>query len=743
MHKRDLLVELNAEQQQAVTTASQYTLVLAGAGSGKTRVLTHRIAWLCQTEPIEPQSIFAVTFTNKAATEMRQRIDALLQDKVTQGMWVGTFHGLAHRLLRLFAKQAGLPDQFQLIDTEDQMRLLRPLMRELNIDEKKSTPKMLAEFIAQQKEAGLRAVDLDRDAGNDCRYLPLYQLYEQVCEQGGYVDFAELLLRAVELLSRDPCVLKYCQTRFSIILVDEFQDTNAIQYQFIALLAGANNRVMIVGDDDQSIYGWRGASADNLNRFIQDHPNTELIRLEQNYRSTGFILKVANQLIANNSERLGKNLWTNEALGEYIQLFMAFNEMDEARFVAKQIRRHHTSGSHYSDCAVLYRNNALARPVEDAFIQSGIPYQIYGAMRFYERQEIKRALAYLRLLQTSHNNIAFETVVNVPPRGVGDVTLAQIRQYGQQHHLSFHDASVALLDSSAIKAKPRLGLRRFIELIERMRVELQDLSFPEQLYRIVYDSGLYTLYEQEEGIKAQTQRENLDTLLQTARDNYEQYIEIAAVSDDDSMTPLDAFLTATALERGETTTEEDRVQMMTLHSAKGLEFDQVFIIGMEENIFPNERVHEHHSLLEKRKRLEEERRLAYVGITRARTQVTLSFCQSRRLYGRIQENAPSRFLSELPEQHIQQLNATLHCEPVTSWDINPYQDRIVTQRTCQKLLSSTTGLTLGQRVQHPRFGEGTVIKLDGAGEHMRAQVAFVNGGVKWLVVKLANLTPIM
>lgn len=741
----DLLTQLNSEQQQAVTTASQYTLVLAGAGSGKTRVLTYRIAWLCQVEKVEPQRIFAVTFTNKAAKEMRQRIDVLLKDGTAQGIWVGTFHGLAHRLLRLFSKQAGLPDHFQLIDSDDQLRLIKPLMRELNIDEKEGTARDFAEFISQKKEAGIRAADLPKDDPNYDRYFPLYQLYEKVSDQGGYVDFSELLLRTVELLKNDPVVLNYCQLRFTAILVDEFQDTNAIQYQLIDLLSGNKNCVMIVGDDDQSIYGWRGASSANLNRFIQDHPNAELIRLEQNYRSTGVILKVANQLIANNAGRLGKNLWTNEDLGEYIQIFMGFNEMDEARFVAKQIQRYRSAGGEYDGCAVLYRNNALARPIEDAFLQSGIPYQIYGAMRFYERQEVKRALAYLRLLQNPHNNIAFEYVLNVPARGIGNVTLAQIRQLSQQENLSFWDASGALINSEGIKAKPRLGLRRFIELIEGMRVELKDLSFPEQLYRIIYDSGLYAMYEQEEGIKAQTHIENLDALLHAAQDNYEHYRNVAAENKDSTiMTPVDAFLTYTSLEGRETAYNQDGVQMMTLHSAKGLEFEQVFIIAMEENIFPNERAHEYQSFKERRQRIEEERRLAYVGITRARKHITLSFCQSRHLYGRTQTNPPSRFLNELPEQEIRQVGFQISGQLAPVGIRNQERGAINTKpaqyySALQNYPGSEAELTPGQRVRHYRFGEGTVIKLDGIGEHMRVQVAFVNEGVKWLVVKLSNL----
>lgn len=740
----ELLTDLNPQQQHAVTTQSQYTLVLAGAGSGKTRVLVHRIAWLCREEYLPAHAIFAVTFTNKAAAEMQHRIKSLMGESGSQGMWVGTFHGLSHRLLRLFSKQAGLSDNFQLIDSDDQVRIVKHLMRELHIDEQRWLPKQMVEFIAAKKEEGIRPEALPNDLPDYSTYFPLYTHYQRVCEEGGYVDFSELLLRSFELLKRDASVLNYCRMRFNAILIDEFQDTNQIQYQFIQMLAGEANRVMVVGDDDQSIYGWRGASSDNLNKFIQDHPSTEVIRLEQNYRSTGAILNVANHLIAKNEVRLGKNLWTEEDSGESIRIYMGFNDTDEARYVVNQIRKHQFSNGKFIDCAILYRNNAQSRVIEDALMQADVPYQIYGSIRFYERQEVKRALAYLRLLRDPHNNMAFEYVVNTPVRGIGDVTLSVLHQIAKQENMSLWDSAKRLLDSPLLKAKPKAGLRRFIELIETMTVELEPLPFYEQLSHIVYDSGLYALYEQEGGIKAQTRLDNLKELLLAAQEFSENYNDTLMEEDIDTpMTDLDAFLAHTSLEGKNMQSDLDAVQVMTLHSAKGLEFDRVFIVGMEEGIFPGERAQQDES----GSKMEEERRLAYVGITRARKQVTLSFCQTRRLYGRDQRNPPSRFLNELPKEDIKQIGYQMHYQlsPVfakkQTWDkIDTKHDSVRSRSTVER--SSSSDFDLGQRVRHTRFGEGTIVNMDGEGAHTRVQVAFVNKGIKWLVLKLANLTRI-
>lgn len=746
MNVSQLLVDLNPEQQRAVTTESQYSLVLAGAGSGKTRVLVHRIAWLRMVKGYPSQSIFAVTFTNKAAAEMQERIQALMGEQTYRGMWVGTFHGLAHRLLRLFAEQADLPTNFQLIDTDDQLRLIKRLFREFNIDEKKWSPRDCADYIANQKEKGLRPTDIQAMDAIEQRWLKIYTSYQEMCNRTGYVDFSELILRTYELLQQDSDVLTYCRQRFQQILVDEFQDTNHIQFQLIKLLAGESGHIMIVGDDDQSIYGWRGANSDNLQAFVDTFSDTELIRLEQNYRSTQAILQAANHLIANNQQRLGKNLWTEQTQGENIHIYMGFNDIDEARYVIGQIKKYASDGGKYRDCAILYRNNALSRLFEDTLLQSGTPYQIYGSIRFYERQEVKLALAYLRLLYDNHNDMAFEQIVNTPVRGIGNVTLEHIRQIARQQQKSLWDMSVELLSLSVIKAKPKAGLARFIELMDVMRKELDNVPFYQQLEHIIHDSGLYQMYEHEQGIKSQSRLENLQELISAAKQFYEtnsdEYVD---VNTGKTLTVLEAFLAYTSLESKEHNQQQDAVQLMTLHAAKGLEFNNVFIVGMEEGIFPSQRS------IADNQQMEEERRLAYVGITRARKQLTLTFSQNRRLYGKEERNLPSRFLHELPLEWLKDVGYKndYRQRPATlsghkkQYNFDEQASEINDRpKSNANYSQSIYGFKLGQRVNHRRFGEGTIINMDGEGDHQRAQVAFVNEGVKWLVLKLANLEPV-
>lgn len=750
--KPSLVAGLNKEQQNAVITDSQYSLVLAGAGSGKTRVLVHRIAWLCLEKHYPSNSIFAVTFTNKAAAEMQDRIQNLIGEGHFSGMWVGTFHRLAHRLLRIFAKQANLPTNFQLIDNDDQNRLVKRIFKELKIDEKQWSSKECVSFISTQKENGLRAHQIHIDDPKTAMWQKIYLDYQAICDRVGYVDFSELILRTYELVKNNTEVLTYCHQRFTNILVDEFQDTNYIQYELVKTLAGQTANVMIVGDDDQSIYSWRGANADNLQLFIRDYQDTEIIRLEQNYRSTGHILAVANTLIGNNQNRLGKNLWTESDNGEQISVYVGFNDIDEARFVIGQIKKRHEDGVNYKDCAILYRNNAQSRLLEDTLLQTGIPYQIYGSIRFYERQEVKLALAYLRLLHDHNNDYAFELVINSPSRGIGEVTLNKIRITARQQNQSLWQTAVQLINLNAMNNRQCSVLARFIELIESIYNEVQSLPFYQQLERIIKSAGVYEMYEQESGIKGVSRIENLDELVSAAEQFYQHYTknvrhdinnETNPLQQEQPLNVLEEFLAYTTLEGKDSMKEQDSVQLMTLHSAKGLEFDYVFIVGLEEGIFPAQRS------IPDLNRMEEERRLAYVGITRARKQLTLTLCELRRLYGKEERNLPSRFIAELPASLLQDLsyrggiNVTTQSSDGAKFDtITNGNQQFVEQRKKSFIKSQTenAGYTMGRKVIHNRFGEGTIIKLDGEGEHKRVQIAFVNEGIKWLVIKLANLT---
>lgn len=738
-NRQSLLDDLNTEQKDAVTTDNQYTIVLAGAGSGKTRVLVHRIAWLCMEKHYSPHSIFAVTFTNKAAAEMQERIQHLIGESYFNGMWVGTFHGLTHRLLRMFSQQAKLPSNFQLIDTEDQIRLIKRIFRELKIDEKQWSAKECASFISNQKEKGLRAKDLIPEDPKQIMWQTIYNDYQAICDRVGYVDFSELILRAYELLCSDKDVLSYCQHRFSNILIDEFQDTNHIQYSLVKKLAGTTANVMIVGDDDQSIYSWRGANADNLQLFIHDFPETEIIRLEQNYRSTSTILDAANQLIAKNQNRLGKNLWTDRNEGEKISLYVGFNDIDEARFVIGQIKKYHDAGEKYSSCAILYRNNVQSRLFEDTLLQAGLPYQIYGSIRFYERQEVKLALAYLRLLHDHDNDMAFEATVNTPTRGIGNVTLDKIRLTAKQNNISLWNACLMLIQMNGLTERQRSGVSRFLELMGSIYDEVAQMPFYQQLDILIKSSGIQQMYEQEPGIKGQSRLENLEELVSAAEQFYRNN-ENTVIEDSETgqtLTVLESFLAYTSLESRDVLKEQDSVQLMTLHAAKGLEFDNVFIVGLEEGLFPAQR-----SALEI-DRMEEERRLAYVGITRARKHLTLSLCELRRLYGREERNLPSRFLAELPVDRLNEISYRGFFAPPEGKLDNLSQEKQFQQNRRQSYLDKSResdGYTLGRKVKHHRFGEGTIINLDGEGDHRRVQIAFVNEGIKWLVIKLANLT---
>ena len=717
MDVSELFDGLNDNQRAAVAAPRSNLLVLAGAGSGKTRVLVHRIAWLMSVENCSPYSIMAVTFTNKAAAEMRHRIEHLIGTS-QGGMWIGTFHGLAHRLLRAHHLDAGLPQDFQILDSEDQLRLLKRLIKSMNLDDKQWPARQGMWYINGKKDEGLRPKHIE-SYGNPIEqtWLRIYQAYQEACDRAGLVDFAELLLRAHELWLNKPHILNHYRERFTNVLVDEFQDTNNIQYAWIRMLAGDSGRVIIVGDDDQSIYGWRGAQVENIQRFLQDFPGAETIRLEQNYRSTNNILKAANALIANNNGRLGKELWTEGSDGEPISIYCAFNELDEARFVVNRIKVWMENGGALNDCAILYRSNAQSRVLEEALLQSSMPYRIYGGMRFFERQEIKDALSYLRLMANRNDDAAFERVVNTPTRGVGDRTLDVVRQTARERQMTLWQATRELLQSRALAGRAASALQRFCELVDSLATETAELPLHVQTDRVIKDSGLWLMYEQEKGEKGQARIENLEELVTATR-------QFSYQDEDEDLMPLQAFLSHAALEAGEGQADkwQDAVQLMTLHSAKGLEFSQVFIVGMEEGMFPSQ------MSLDEGGRLEEERRLAYVGVTRAMLKLTLTYAETRRLYGKEVYHRPSRFIGELPEACIEEVRLRAS----VSRPVNH-------QRKGAPVTKNDSGFALGQRVHHAKFGEGTIINLEGSGEHSRLQVAFQGQGIKWLVAAYAKL----
>ncbi len=713
MDVSEILSPLNAAQRDAVTAEDHNLLVLAGAGSGKTRVLVHRIAWLVRAEKFSPWSILAVTFTNKAAREMRGRIEEILQVP-SHGMWVGTFHGLAHRLLKAHWQDAGLPQNFQILDSDDQLRLVKRVCRELNLDETRWPPKQAAWFINAQKDEGLRSAHVDAAPGDvfTRTLLQVYRAYEEACERAGLVDFAELLLRAHELWLKSPQVLQHYQNRFRQILVDEFQDTNTVQYAWLRVLAGTRTPVVAVGDDDQSIYGWRGAKIENIQRFTQDFQGTRTIRLEQNYRSTRTILQAANGVIAHNFDRLGKELWTEGAAGAPIDLYPGYNEHDEARYIVDQVERWLADGNTRNSVAILYRSNAQSRVLEEALIRSNVPYRIYGGQRFYERLEIRNAMAYLRLMQNRGDDAAVERVINTPPRGIGSRTLDTVRECARERGMSLWDAINAVLAEKALPARALTALEGFTTLINALQHGVDTLPLDELVDHAIHASGLLQYHKSEKGEKGQARVENLEELVSAAR-------QFAA--EDGELSAQQQFLDQAALDAGDTQAaeHEDSVQMMTLHSAKGLEFPLVFLAGMEENLFP------HRMSVEEPGRLEEERRLCYVGITRAKEKLVITYAECRRLHGSDSYNSPSRFVREIPAQLLQEVRLRGSvAQPVSSLT----QARV-----------PDTELSLGQRVYHQVFGEGVVLNFEGRGASARVEVNFDTEGGKWLVLQYANL----
>ncbi|MCG9705340.1 DNA helicase II [Photobacterium damselae] len=718
-----LLDGLNDKQREAVAAPLGNYLVLAGAGSGKTRVLVHRIAWLIAIEQASPYSIMSVTFTNKAAAEMRGRINELMEGS-TSGMWNGTFHGLCHRILRAHYLDARLPEDFNILDSDDQLRLLRRLIKAQNLDEKQWPPRQGAWYINGKKDEGLRPHQIETfNDPVEQTWQRIYAAYQEACDRAGLVDFAELLLRAFELVRDNKFIREHYQARFKHILVDEFQDTNSIQFAWLRLMAGPDCHVMIVGDDDQSIYGWRGAKVENISRFLREFHDAKSIFLEQNYRSTGNILKAANELIANNNERMGKNLWTDGADGDRISLYSAFNELDEARFAVGKIKEWRDQGGTLNEVAFLYRSNAQSRVLEEALIQAGMPYRIYGGMRFFERQEIKDALSYLRLISNRNDDTAFERVVNTPTRGIGDRTLETIRLAARDRGMTMWQASIALLEDQVLAGRAANALRRFIELVDALEDDTAELALYQQTDDVIRNSGLRAMYEQEKGEKAQARIENLEELVTATR-------QFEIPEEAQEMTHLAAFLSHAALEAGEGQADdfEDAVQLMTMHSAKGLEFPLVFMVGMEEGMFPSSRTTEEVG------RLEEERRLCYVGMTRAMQKLYLTHAEMRRLYGKDNFHKPSRFLKEIPEHFIDEVRMKAQVS-------RPVSTGRFSQTTVNENFNQT-GFSLGQRVEHPTFGEGTIINYEGSGPQSRVQVAFNGQGIKWLVTQYAKLTAI-
>lgn len=729
MNNHQLLHQLNEHQQQAVSALLGHHLILAGAGSGKTLVLIRRIAWLLSVEQIAPHSILAVTFTNKAAAEMRGRLEELIGE-AAHGLWVGTFHSLTHRLLRQHWKEAGLKQNFQILDSDDQLRMIRRIIVAMNLDEKRWIPRQVQGFINAKKDDGIRAKHLsnhteDFAAGTLAK---IYTAYETACEQSGLVDFAELLLRAYELWHQAPEVLAHYQRRFTQILVDEFQDTNKIQYSWLRMIAGESGHMTIVGDDDQSIYGWRGAKIENIQRFTKDFTQASTIRLEQNYRSTGHILAAANALIANNDGRLGKNLWTSGRLGDPISLYAGFNDYDEAKFITERIKDWINQGGRRSEIAILYRSNAQSRVLEEILIQSNIPYRIYGGLRFFDRQEIRDVLAYLRLISHRDDDSAFERVVNTPTRGIGETTLAQLRLYARDQHQSLWQSAHHMIQEKLLSSRSTSALQAFLNLIDHLEQITQTLSLGETTEQVIQLSGLLAHYQQERGEKAQARVENLAELV-TATGEYQP-----EQLDEQNLTPLQAFLAHAALEAGETQADAftDAVQMMTMHAAKGLEFPLVFLSGMEEGLFP------HNMSLEDPTKLEEERRLCYVGITRAMKKLYLTYAEVRRIHGNEMYHRASRFVKEIPAECLEEVRLKTSIR-------RPFEPSMSSSHSASFIdskaaLQNESGLLkIGQEVVHPSFGEGTILNFEGSGEHARVQVRFAKAGTKWLVAAYAKL----
>ncbi len=755
---------LNPEQQKAVTLPRVSALVLAGAGSGKTRVLTTRIAHLIQTGQASPGGILAVTFTNKAAKEMLTRLSAMLPIN-TRGMWIGTFHGLCNRLLRAHYRDAHLPQTFQILDSQDQQSAIKRLLKSLNVDEEKFKPRELGWFINGSKEQGLRAKDVEARDDFTRRQVELYRAYDEQCQREGVVDFAELLLRCFELLSRNAALLEHYRERFKFILVDEFQDTNRLQYQWIQLLAGKENAVFAVGDDDQSIYAFRGAEAANMREFQRDFAGNNVIKLEQNYRSQGYILDAANAVISHNTDRLGKNLWTDAGKGEPLRIYAAHNDEDEAQFILDEVKQLHREGRALVDMALLYRSNAQSRVLEHALFRAGIAYRVYGGLRFFERQEIKHALAYLRLAANPDDDGAFSRVINFPTRGIGARSVEQVQELATRYNVSMYAAAANGIAQGVLTGRGAAAIGSFLKICEALKASSTGVTLPELVDECLEKSGLKQHYLAER--EGADRLENLAELV-TATAQFEEEYE----GDD---TALVGFLTHASLEAGEheAGVNDDALQLMTVHAAKGLEFKAVFLSGVEEGLFP------HDNSLNDLGGIEEERRLMYVAITRARERLYLSYAGSRMLHGQVRYGVVSRFIDEIPPELCKRIvvpekqaaygnyasgrqssffdapsygknygnkyggNAKVNgpdSKEVAEYGREGAPD--VSRAGFETRKSEELPFAVGQNVMHAKFGEGVVLNFEGRGSDGRVQVKFRGEGVKWLALQYAKLTAI-
>jgi DNA helicase-2/ATP-dependent DNA helicase PcrA len=713
-----LLERLNEQQLEAVTAPPGHILILAGAGSGKTDTLTRRIGWLMTELNVSPRSILAVTFTNKAAREMKNRIELLI-GYALPAMWVGTFHGLAHRFLRSHWQEANLPQSFQILDSDDQLRIIRKILKTMNLDEDRWPAKQSQWFISNCKEQGKRPKDVHGHDYFTETQEKIYTEYQTLCSSAGLVDFSELLLLTLETLQANPDLLEHYQQSFKHILVDEFQDTNTIQYTWLKMLAGTRAYMMAVGDDDQSIYSWRGAKIENIHRFSKDFPNSKIIRLEQNYRSTQMILNAANAVIEKNESRMGKRLWTEGHSGEAATVYRAFNEHDEADYIVSVIREWARQPNHsYQDIAILYRSNAQSRVLEEHLISGQIPYRIYGGLKFFDRAEIKDTLAYLRLLLNRHDDASIERIINLPTRGIGQTTLNALRMLAKEQHCSLWQSALHHIQHKLLSARASNALQVFIDLINRLEEETQTLTLEGQCEYVLQKSGLREHFSQSNAKTDLARIENLDELI-SAMMQFQPDPNFA------DLPPLHAFLAHAALEAGETQAAEhsDCVYLMTLHAAKGLEFPMVIMAGMEEYLFP------HRMSIEDPKGLEEERRLCYVGMTRARQKLYFTFAEYRRLYGIEKANIPSRFLSEIPEDCLQEVRGRLKTMRPT----------LASTSSFKRATAQPAPFQIGQRLRHPTFGVGVLVNFEGSGEQIRVQIKFERHGTKWLILNMAKL----
>lgn len=740
---------LNLEQKQAVIAPFSNLLVLAGAGSGKTRVLVHRISWLIEHEKVPLHSIIAVTFTNKAAKEMRARVASNISDNIS-GMWLGTFHGLAHKMLRMHSDLAGLPQNFQIIDSDDQLRLIRKIFKEEKISDEIVEPKNAQYYINRKKDEGIRA-SLSTNVLNEADRIlsKIYYIYQNMCQANGFVDFAEILLRTYELLLNNEQLLSNYQQRFLHFLVDEFQDTNTIQYKWLKLLSAQAQSVTVVGDDDQSIYSWRGAKYENIYKFEKDFLNVIIIRLEQNYRSTENILSAANAVIKNNNSRLGKNLWTESKDGEPITLYASETEDMEAFFVVSKVKQHLDLGGRLSDVAVLYRSNAQSRILEEAFIRSGLPYKIFGGLRFFDRAEIKDALAYLKLAVNIKDNYSFERVVNVPPRGIGSQSLKKIKDLAEFENITLWDAAIDALDKKILATKAHNGVDDFVKVIKEISDLITKKTLPEIMDEIIHKSNLLSFYKNQKGEKAKNKVDNLEELVNATYDFFDEQSENSTYQEYNFLA-IDEFLAYTSLEAGDYINNHqssDSVQLMTLHSSKGLEFNVVFICGLEEGLFP------HHFSKNSDEELEEERRLCYVGITRAQEKLFLTYANVRRLFGREEIRKPSRFIKEIPKTlldeqgrvvnvHYPYKRSRKESEKINDYSGNYKKGKIKKANVVGAAVVGVAGFSIGSRVIHAKFGVGTVIDCEGEGKSARVCVRFEEFGTKWLILEYADLKKI-